>query len=219
MEKRVSKIRLFDPVIGPDVDTWMIDLDYITEEEIKKAKPFLHHEELQRSQQFVFDQYRHHFVIRRALLKMVLSKYVNLDPKMIEISYGQYKKPYLANHEHIYFNFSHTDKKGVLAVSKSGEVGVDIEFIRRVRNREEILKQIASKDESVWGGRSIKQFLIMWTMKEALIKFDGSGFLAESIPHMDQLPIEIAKNMFVAKISEHKIYSKIVHDNIISICL
>jgi 4'-phosphopantetheinyl transferase len=217
MEKRISKIVFFDPVIVSDVDTWVIDLDYITDEEVEEAKLYLNREEVQRAQQFVLHQHRHHFVMRRALLKIVLSQYAKIDPKVVRISYGQYRKPYLANNEHIYFNFSHTDTKGVLVVTKQGQIGIDIELIRPLEDMVGILNRIASVDEQSWVGNSLERFFILWTIKEALIKCQGTGFLIDKIPSLDQLPSKF-ENMFVSRHQNLGSYSRIVDDSIVSIC-
>lgn len=67
MNKRISRITLFDPVIVVDFDTWMFDLEYITGNEVSEAKLYLNMGEMQRAKRFVFDQHRRHFIVRRAL--------------------------------------------------------------------------------------------------------------------------------------------------------
>lgn len=219
MNKRVSKIVLFDPVIVSDVDTWMFDLEHITEKEVNQAKLYLNFEELQRAEQFVFDQHRHHFIMRRMLLKIVLGQHTNINPKAVQIAYGQYKKPYLENNEHIYFNFSHTDTKGILAVTKRGQIGVDIEPIKPREDKLEILKQITSLDEQQWVGKSLERFLILWTIKEALIKCQGVGFLIDKISELSVLPRYILNNFYVTRSENHFIYSISWEDYWISMCV
>jgi len=197
----------------------MIDLDYITDEEVEEAKLYLNREEVQRAQQFVLHQHRHHFVMRRALLKIVLSQCAKIDPKVVQISYGQYKKPYLANNEHIYFNFSHTDTKGILAVTKQGQIGIDIETIRSIKNRNSILEQFATADEQIWVGNSLKRFLILWTSKEALIKCQGTGFLVEEIPFFERLPERLRDNLYVSQSDNYTNYSTFGETYCLSMCI
>jgi 4'-phosphopantetheinyl transferase len=218
MNKRVSKIALFNPVILSDVDTWMFDLEHITEDEVDEAKLHLNLDELQRAQQFVFDQHRHHFIMRRMLLKIVLGQYVNIDPKAVQIAYGQYKKPYLGNNEHIYFNFSHTDTKGILAVTKKNQIGIDIEPIRPIKDKIEILKKITSADEQQWVGKSLERFFILWTIKEALIKCQGTGFLVDIVPALEAFPVQISEHTYVARSQGYIIYSTLWEKHWISIC-
>ncbi|MDP3935439.1 MAG: 4'-phosphopantetheinyl transferase superfamily protein [Alphaproteobacteria bacterium] len=218
MKKRVSKIALFDLGIVSEVDTWMFDLEHISENEVNEAKLSLNLEELQRAELFVFDQHRRHFIVRRALLKIVLSHYVNIAPKAVQIAYGQYKKPYLENNGHIYFNFSHTDAKGILAVTKRGQIGIDIEHIKPIKDKIEILKQISSVGEQVWVGKSLERFLILWTVKEALIKCQGTGFLIDKAPLLNSPPVRINKNFFIAQYQSFSIYSIFTIGYRISLC-
>lgn len=218
MNKRISKITLFDPAVVADVDTWMFDLENITENEVSEAKLYLNLEEMQRAQRFVFDQHRRHFIIRRALLKVVLSQYVNIDPKAVQIAYGQYKKPYLENNENIYFNFSHTETKGVLGVTKMGQIGVDIEPIRSIEDRNKILDHFAEANERVWVGSSLERFLILWTMKEALVKCQGTGFLVDTVPSLETFPVEISKHTYIARSQCYSMYSARCEKYRISIC-
>lgn len=140
-------------------------------------------------------------------MKIVLSKYINVDPKAVQIAYGQYKKPYLENNEHIYFNFSHTETMGVLGVTNRGQIGVDIEFIRSIEDRNKMLDQFAVENERVWVGISFERFLILWTMKEALIKCQGTGFLVDTIPSLETFPVEISKHTYIARSQGYCMYS------------
>lgn len=218
MEPRISKVVLFDPVIVSGVDTWMFNLNHITEEEVTNAILYLDLKEQLRAQQFAFDQHRNHFIMRRVLLKIVLGQYAKVDPKDVRISYGQYQKPYLENHELIYFNCSYTDANAILAIAQQGQIGIDIEPIRLMEDRKEMLNQFAAANEREWVGRSLKRFLILWTSKEALIKCQGTGFLVDQVPSLDQLPVEIEENVWGSQFQACKIYSKILNNNMVSIC-
>jgi 4'-phosphopantetheinyl transferase len=218
MNKRISKITLFDPVVVADVDTWMFDLEHITENEVSEANLYLNLEEMKRAQRFVFDQHRRHFIVRWAFLKIVLSQYINIDPKAVQIAYGQYKKPYLENNEHIYFNFSHTETKGVLGVTKMDQIGVDIEPIRSIEDRNKMLEHFAEANERVWVGGSLERFFILWTMKEALIKCQGIGFLVDTVPSLETFPVEISKHTYIARSQGYCIYSTRCEKYRISIC-
>ena len=218
MEQRISKVVLFDPVIVSGVDTWMFDLNHITEEDVTNAILYLSLEEHLRAHQFAFEQHRNHFIMRRMLLKIVLGQYAKVDPKSVQISYGQYQKPYLENHEHIYFNCSYTDANAILAIAQQGQIGIDIEPIRPIEDRNAMLDQFASANERGWVGSSLKRFLVLWTSKEALIKCQGTGFLVDQVPSLDQLPVEIEENVWGSQFQAFKIYSKILNNNVVSVC-
>lgn len=218
MEQRISKVVLFDPVIVSGVDTWMFDLNHITEEEVKNAILYLSLEEHLRAHQFAFEQHRNHFIMRRMLLKIVLGQYAKVDPKSVQISYGHYQKPSLENHEHIYFNCSYTDANAILAIAQQGQIGIDIEPIRPIEDRNAMLDQFASANERGWVGSSLKRFLVLWTSKEALIKCQGTGFLVDQVPSLGQPPVEVEENVWGSQFQAFKIYSKILNNNVVSIC-
>ncbi len=91
-----------------------------------------------------------------------------------EFVYNEYGKPYLPNLP-IYFNLSHC-KDAVACVVSDHEVGIDVESItpyndsvaRRICNAEEYQRLSVSADRDI-------AFTKLWTEKEAISKFCGSG--------------------------------------------
>ena len=108
------------------------------------------------------------------LLKKMLS-----DENIYDISfkYGKYEKAYLANHDSIYFNISHSGEYVACGIS-SEEIGVDIEFIDETIDlniaknyffNEEYKDIISSKDPHI-------EFFSYWVLKESYMKYTGLGF-------------------------------------------
>ncbi len=91
-----------------------------------------------------------------------------------EFVYNEYGKPYLPDLP-IYFNLSHC-KDAVACVVSDHEVGIDVESItpyndsvaRRICNDEEYQRLLVANDRDV-------AFTKLWTEKEAISKFCGSG--------------------------------------------
>ena len=79
------------------------------------------------------------------------------------------------------FNVSHSDVHGLLAFSRRGRVGVDVEH-RSFRHDidGEIRKVFSEKEQTLLAaakGESKKDlFFRLWTIKESLIKATGDGF-------------------------------------------
>ncbi|KUI98767.1 4'-phosphopantetheinyl transferase family protein [Vibrio sp. MEBiC08052] len=106
--------------------------------------------------------------------------YYHEDGEEIIIYRIEYGKPAIAGTPSLWFNISHSNGVGVLLLSKSGDVGVDIEFkkkdsqilkiARRFFHREEMvqLESLPSKDV-------YRQARQLWTLKESYIKAIGKG--------------------------------------------
>ncbi len=84
----------------------------------------------------------------------------------------------------LYFNLSHTvdSVRGVFAaavlLSDEDEVGVDIEFIREIHNRDALMRRLftAAEREYVLSSDGESAFFDIWCAKEAFIKLTGTGF-------------------------------------------
>ena len=89
-------------------------------------------DELERAQRFRFKRDRMHFIVARAELRMILSRYLDIKPNAVQFSYGAHGKPTLTNHvcgDGIRFNISRSHEIGIVAIQLGGEIGVDVEFI------------------------------------------------------------------------------------------
>lgn len=52
---------------------------------------------------------RYHCLLRKILLRLVISKYINISPLKLLFTHNPYGKPYLPNNSSkVFFNFSHT---------------------------------------------------------------------------------------------------------------
>ena len=218
IKNRISKIVVFDPKLIPNIDLWMFDLNHLTTREVTQASCFLNYTEQKRAQQFVFDLHRHHFIVRRMLLKVILARYVNTTPGLLQIIEDAYKKPYVDYTRRIHFSVSHVDTLGIVAIHSDRPVGFDIELLRPIEDRSILLEQFASADEYHWVNNSFKRFLMLWTIKEALLKCQGTGFLIDQIPQLDQIPTAIESDTLTAKYRNFCIYSRIWNKHVISIC-
>jgi 4'-phosphopantetheinyl transferase len=78
------------------------------------------------------------------------------------------------------FNISHSGEMVVLAVIRSGAVGIDIEEIRAVNIEEfsRYLPEVANLHEKYDADQVNNLFFDCWTQKEAVLKGYGKGLLA-----------------------------------------
>jgi 4'-phosphopantetheinyl transferase len=106
---------------------------------------------------------------RESVLSLLLVKSVLGE---VEIWRDERGKPFLVNDER-FVNWSHNEDYWVLAVSREGPVGVDIESLR-IDYQEEMYGWILHDEEK----ERIKQgvrFSEIWTRKEAYVKYLGVG--------------------------------------------
>lgn len=157
---------------------------------LSNLKSFLDAEELHRAERFHFEKDRNRFIICRAVLKCLLSKRTKSKLSLIKVEeIDVNKKPYLQFDDTVHFNLSHTNDLAIIAFANT-DIGIDLEFLKKDYNFEEVLSHVYSKKEVDTILRSKNQryaFYQFWTRKEAIVKATGEGineYLLE-IPAMD----------------------------------
>lgn len=114
--------------------------------------------------------------------KKIISEETGIPEEEISYEYGEHGKPRLADKlleqvGNFEFNLSHSKDYAVLAVSDKS-VGIDVEHIRK--NRLSVAKRFFCRKEyedilSLPEEEQDKRFLEYWTMKEAYVKYLGTG--------------------------------------------
>jgi 4'-phosphopantetheinyl transferase len=203
---------LVPPEPGRDeVHLWKFDLEP-PEERFQRLSKFLNVGERSRASRFRFRRDRRRFVAARGALRVLLARSIGMVPEEVEFAYGPSGKPRLAQKRDLRFNLAHSDRLGVVALSRGREVGVDVERVRTGFEGEEIAERFfASReiDEIVSRPESERNeaFFRCWTAKEAYVKAVGEGLGIElnrfavssgSVPAMveNDRPDEIARWSF-----------------------
>lgn len=123
------------------------------------------------------------FVIGRALLRAALADALGELPEMIDIRTGVHGKPYLSVAEpamRLWFSVAHTDDLFICALSRRGEVGVDVERVREMPNWRRVAERVLHHDalHPVRGTvRDCPSFLGAWCRVEAQLKANGTGIV------------------------------------------
>lgn len=87
--------------------------------------------------------------------------------------YGANGKPYLADEPDTFFSITHSDKWVFLAVADC-EIGIDAQMPRKVCPR--LAARSTSPEELAWIKENTEpHFTRLWTMKEAYLKYTGTG--------------------------------------------
>ncbi|MDP5865578.1 4'-phosphopantetheinyl transferase family protein [Streptococcus mutans] len=114
---------------------------------------------------------------QRSLLGHLLSRYAiiqeyALTNKEIQIRRHAYGKPYIKDYSQIHYNISHSGEWVVVAIGKS-PIGIDVE--NRREDWDLIGERVFSESEKYWSQNSYKRKAILWTIKEAYVKYLGIG--------------------------------------------
>jgi 4'-phosphopantetheinyl transferase len=167
---------------GGDVHVWRVDLEQ-TDEVVRKFRGTLESDELFRADRFHFERDRRAFTVSRGFLRHVIGRYLETKPEAVRFFYGHYGKPALDG-EHkcspLRFNMSHSRGVGLVAVTESKELGVDVEYIRADFASEDIARRFFSPCEveafnALATEQRVAAFFRCWTRKEAYIKAVGLG--------------------------------------------
>lgn len=136
-----------------------------------------------RAGRFVFERDRRRFIVGRARLRHLLASRLGVQPDAVELVYGLHGKPGLSRrfaNSDLRFNVSHSEDVAVFAFSRGIEIGVDVEFVRELRDADDIAARFFSRRENeaylALGPRDRPLgFFNCWTRKEAFIKALGEG--------------------------------------------
>lgn len=120
-------------------------------------------------------------------LAVILAAYLGLPPGHLTIARPPGGKPVLEGVDPaIDFNLSHTRGIALLALTGSGQVGVDVEAQRRLDNPLRLARRVLSGDElsvleGLHGAQRLARFLDLWTRMEARQKALGRGIFADPV--------------------------------------
>jgi 4'-phosphopantetheinyl transferase len=122
---------------------------------------------------------------RRGALRLILSKYLLVNPASLEFKLGPRGKPYLVKGE-VTFNLSHSEDIAAIAVARTCELGIDVEEVRRIDDHSSIAKNFFEREEidaldNLPPSLLDETFLKIWVRKEAVLKAAGIG-IADGLP-------------------------------------
>jgi 4'-phosphopantetheinyl transferase len=148
-------------------------------EEIAELASLLAPGEQERAARYRVARARDEFQVSRALLRVLLGRYLDRDPSRLEFRPGPQGKPALAGAAPLSFNVSHSFGVALIAVRASGEVGVDLEQVRPFENDLGLAGRFFCAAEAAalraLGDERREAFFHVWTRKEAYLKASGVG--------------------------------------------
>lgn len=174
------KKSIFSNLSEKEVHVWMIDI----EAHLSSFNSYVHilsAEETLRANDYIFLEHSTRFVIRRAILRIILSFYTSISPKNIIIRTDQNGKPYLGCYESkIFFSLSYSQNLVYYAISSKPCIGIDIEYISEKPPEEDLAKLVLHSEEyklfeKLFSYQKRDLFYQYWSQKEALVKAIGIG--------------------------------------------
>jgi 4'-phosphopantetheinyl transferase len=183
-------------VLARNVHVWLIDLD---KESLwfKHAIKLISVGEQERASRFKFENDRRRYMVSHAGLRSILSAYLKIPPKDLPFSAGPSGKPKLTPTipatDNLRFNLSHSGEVALIAVTRAGEIGVDIEYVKKDFPIHEVAdkfftpKEVAAL-ETLPEHLQRKAFFKCWTSKEAFLKAKGTGLSGK----LDEMEITLA---------------------------
>lgn len=130
------------------------------------------------------------FVMSRALLRAAAGELLGVAPAALSIARDEHGKPYFSGAAGaLQFNYAHSRDWLLLALSRHGPVGVDVDSDRRNNRFAAIAQRYYQPAEvaalGALGNERLRRqrFIELWTLKEAYAKALGIG-LATALPGM-----------------------------------
>lgn len=180
-------------------------LAHIPSFDLGKIFDLLSEEEINKGEKFYFAKDRKTYLVGRGLLRFLLGRYANISARNIRFDYNPFGKPQVAfsPSEEILFNISHSGEFCLTAISRSNQIGVDIELIKPVEY-ELLAKNIFSVAEQaefdlIPDVLKSKSFFCGWTRKESFIKGIGEGL---SFP-LKKFSVALNPEILVSKVGIH----------------
>lgn len=170
------------------ITLWVLELDSPTQD-CARAWSLLDAGEQARAQRFVRERDRTRFVLRRAALREILAQHTGLPPDTLPFTRNPFERPSLAGIE-LDFNTSHSDGLAVVAVTRHGRIGIDVE--RRLD--EDMAPAILQPHLTPAAyaaflqhapARRQQSFFDWWTRVEAFAKARGTGIVMSPPPPLD----------------------------------
>ncbi len=165
------------------IDVWRVNINDIGDD-IQDFVEILSPDEIARANIYNLSKDRRHFIISRAILRILLSSYIGQQPADITFSYTENLKPILNSRRKspVCFNVSHSHELILYAISYGESVGIDVEYVRPTLDLDSdaLAKRFFSSSEYEYLNllpieKRREEFIRIWVTKEAYLKAVAKG--------------------------------------------
>jgi len=175
-------------LVGDEIHVWCAGLDELVPDLPAFAR-LLSESERKRAGRFQLDRDRDRFIVRHGVLRLILGRYLKIDPARLVFAYESRGKPMVCLPDGklpIQFNLSHSDGLALIAGTRQAALGIDVERVRFVPEADQIAAKFFSPQESavlnaIPEEQKMEAFFHCWTRKEAYLKATGEG-IADALP-------------------------------------
>jgi 4'-phosphopantetheinyl transferase len=190
------------------IDLWCTFFGELGDEQLlRRYRALLNDHERHRETRFHFARDRRCYLVTRALVRTVLSRYADIAPEDWVFSTSKYGRPEIANAHSgargISFNITHTNSFIMVGITREHAIGVDAENLSTSRISMDVAERFFSREESatlrgLCADRQPQRFLEYWTLKESYIKAKGIGLaipldqFSFRFPREDRIEISMA---------------------------
>jgi 4'-phosphopantetheinyl transferase len=175
---------------GDEIHLWSAALDRPGDESL------LTENEIARANRFKIAHTRNQFISARGQLRIILGRYLGLDPRAVLLSIEQSGKPVLdpSLSSDLKFNVSHSEAQAIYGMTRRGRIGADVEKQRFIPNSEGLVERFFTQRERdaffpLPEPERLAAFFRAWTRKEAVLKAVGRGVQA-----LDQCDVTFCAN-------------------------
>ena len=178
-----------------EIHVWRASLD-MSPEKLCELATTLDPEEVEKASRFNCEKAKRHYRAGRGILRVLLGRYLNVEPHRVPITYNLFGKPELAMPGAgplVRFNLAHSHGLALYAFTRGRNLGIDLERIRSEVSAVQIADRFFSPEEA----RALRAipvaarplaFFRCWTRKEAITKAHGKGLF---IP-LNQVVVSLA---------------------------
>jgi len=164
-----------------DIDIWLIEPHQLSEQTLSQYRQSLTEQELARLTRKRGEVAQRDGMVTRAFVRQILSQYEDIAPLEWQFGSGFNGKPFIKNAGvNLQFNLSHATNLIVCAVTRTHDIGIDVEYIKRRSDTYKLAPRYFSAQETTalqalpYEQQAI-DFYHYWTLKEAYIKACGDG--------------------------------------------
>ncbi len=167
-----------------EIHIYLTDSETVPASLLARYRSIMSEQELERNQRYRMDRDRRTDCIARCLTRTTLSRYADLPPTEWLFVNNKFGKPEIQNPPiPIRFNLSHTSRFVACAVTRTYDLGIDIEFLKRTNDISSIAGHYFSDLEKnalfrLQPEQQKSRFFDYWTLKEAYLKACGVGISA-----------------------------------------
>jgi 4'-phosphopantetheinyl transferase len=168
-----------EPVLAAEeIHLWCVPLDRDAVR-LDVCRAMLDGAERERHDRYRFDVHRDRFALRRGALREILGRYLGCEPAAVRFAVGPAGRPEIPGAP-LRFNLSDSDDLALLGVTREVDLGVDVERVVEIPDRDAVAARFFSPAElveyrAVPEDSKLLAFYLTWTRKEAWLKARGVG--------------------------------------------